>query len=230
LLYIFTFYVFWLFIQPITRYLTPIMPVMAILIGYVMKWISDIEDIKEKILNFAMKFIIIAILSITLSHQILTVIARNPVGLLFDPTGESKRAYLHRNNPGGIQTLIEYINDNLPASSRIYLLWEKRGYYLKRDYKEDTFGNIFASLMNRYNDPGLVAAELKKMGFTHILCDTYIPGIWFGSSYKDTMTNKKAQEIGRNELSFFNLMASDHLLELKRSGSMQLHEIKEITH
>jgi len=223
IIYIVINYLLWLFIQPLTRYLTPLMPFISILIAFIIYKLSENQDGRIRFFSHTIKILILISIFIIMCSHILLLIAKNPVSYIFRIENKSK--FLERNNSVGIQPLIEYINDNLNDSAKIYLLWEKRGYYLKRDYKEDTYGNIFATLMSKYNDTSQVAEELKKMGFTHILCDTNIPRFWFGSSYKNKI-NQQAREIGRQEFGFFEKMAENNLELLFRQGVLRLYEIK----
>ena len=223
ILYIVTFYIIWLFLQPNSRYLVPIMPVMAILVGYVMHKMAEFKDAKTRAITWILRLIIGLVLVLGLFHHFLILVRQDPVSYLFGL--ENKTKFLERNNPAGIQSVINHANRKLPPSSKIYLLWEKRGYYLEDDYQEDSFGNIFANLMDEYRDPKAVAGALKQMGFTHILCDYYIPGAWFGSSYQDSKINKQAREIGQKELNFFREMAGENLTQLTKKNTIHLFKI-----
>ena len=224
LLYVVIFYIQWAFLQPITRYLVSIMPFMAILIAFILHRLGEKQDALVKFATGILKGIIYIMLFIITFSILITLIGRNPVHYLFGL--ESKTEFLKRNNAAGIQQVIDYANEQLPPSAKILLLWEKRGYYLKRDYKEDSFGSTFASLMYEQGEPQKVATELKKMGFTHVLCDTYIPTGWFGSSYKKSEENMEAKKIGQAEFAFFQKMADNSMEMLTHNGSIYLYRIK----
>lgn len=167
--------------------------------------------------------IIVIALFITLVAQIASFISMNPVYYLLGI--ETKSSYLTRSNPARIQPVIEYVNENLPSESRILLLWEKRGYYLERKYMEDASGNILAMVMYQTQNPAKAAEELKKMGYTHILCDTNLPSSWFGSGYNRESENKAIKDLGTRELEFLNQMAGERLTLLERSGGIYLYQI-----
>jgi len=223
LIYIMTVYIQWHIIQPITRYLTSVLPLMSILIALVIHHVSQGPSRLNLYNAHLMKMIIVATLFITLVAQTASFISLNPVYyLLRIETGSS---YLARANPAHIQPVIDFANTNLPAESRILLLWEKRGYYLERDYMEDASGNILARVMYQIKDPVSAAEELRKMGYTHILCDTNLPSTWFGSGYNKASENQAIKDLGNRELEFLNQMAGERLTLLKRSGGIYLYQI-----
>ncbi len=225
LIYVSIFDILWLILQPITRYLAPIMPVMAILIAFLFQRLESEQESLARVFTNILKGIVVFMLFIIMMCALLTLIWRNPVFYLMGR--ESKSAFLTRNSPGGIQKLIDLANKELPADANILLLWEKRGYYLERKYREDSFGFFFVNLMYKYKDPARAAEELKKLGFTHILCDTYIPRAWFGSSYKEEHKNKEAQAIGEKEYGFLMKMVEEGLLEpLGENTSLILYKIR----
>lgn len=212
LIYVSIFYVQWLVLQPITRYLAAIMPMMAILIAFLFQRLEAERDQMARIFTNILKGIVVFMLFVIMMCSLLTLVWRNPVFYLMGR--ESKSAFLARNSPGGIQHLIDQANKELPADAKILLLWEKRGYYLQRQYVEDSFGFLFVKLMYLHKDPARVAEELKNLGFTHILCDTYIPRGWFGSSYKEEQKNKEAKAFGEKEYGFLMKMVEEQHLEL----------------
>ncbi|MBN1899782.1 hypothetical protein JW926_00485 [Candidatus Sumerlaeota bacterium] len=223
LFYALIVYCQWHVMQPITRYLTPVLLLMTILLAYVIHRLELIDHILMAYAMKALKGIILIMLLITLASQILIFASINPLYYLMG--FETKSSYLSRANPAGIQPVIDYINENLPQESRILLLWEKRGYYIRRDYQEDASGNIFALAMLKFENPKEASIELKKMGYTHILADLNLPGKWFGSGYKKGSENQKLRQLGNKELEFFLTMAQENLCLLKKAGSMYLYRI-----
>jgi hypothetical protein len=63
-----------------------------------------------------------------------------------------------------------YINAELPPDGAVLLLpYESRGYYLDRDY---VWGHPISQRIipfEQYDDPRLLAQDLRSMGITHIL-------------------------------------------------------------
>lgn len=223
-LYVLVIYLQWMFLQPITRYLAPAMLFMSFLIVFLINNLGRDEDLKIRIpLHFLKILIVFTILMMT-CIQVLLFIRKKPYEYIFGT--ESRYEFLLKNNPAYIQKVIKYVNQNLPPDSRIYLLWEKRGYYLERPYDEDTFGSQFAHLMIRYEDPAKVVEALKEQGFSHILCDMYMPSMWFGSSYKKEQANEQTSMMGKKELLFFRKMAEEHLELLVSSKTIFLYSIK----
>lgn len=222
-IYILIVYCQWHLMQPITRYLTPVLVLMAILLTYVIDRLEHIKHVLTIYIMRALKGIILIMLLITLAAQILTFASINPLYYLMG--WENKSSYLSRANPAGIQPVIDYINENLDPESRILLLWEKRGYYLRRNYQEDASGNILALVMYKTGNPEDAARELKNMGYTHIMTDVSLPTSWFGSGYKKGGENRTIRELGNQELEFFLSMVEGNLKLLKISGSMYLYQI-----
>jgi hypothetical protein len=86
---------------------------------------------------------------------------------------ESRAAYLNRALPE--YATFEYINRQLPAGAKIYLLFiGRRGYYCERDYFHDG-GELPAFLQRAVTsaqEPAHVAHALKKEGITHLMVRT----------------------------------------------------------
>ena len=220
LIYIFTVYFQWHVIQPITRYLLPVMIPMSVLAAFVIHRVAGEGHSLNRLIGHALKSIVIVTLLIALVHQVLIFTYLNP--LLYLLGYETRSSYLTRSNPARIQPAIDYANENLPPDAKVLLLWEKRGYYLERKYQEDASGNVLAVVMYQTRDPGKAAEKLKEMGYTHILCDVNLPQNWMGSSYKEGMENTALKEIGKRELEFFQDMADKHMTLLIKSDTIHL--------
>ncbi len=86
----------------------------------------------------------------------------------------TKEDYLKRPHPSygaPYFACAEYINQHTPLDSRILIVADERGYYLKRDYETATvFGE---HVLNRYLRKSATPAALRDMlvadGFTHVL-------------------------------------------------------------
>ena len=223
-LYVITIYMQWMLLQPITRYLAPVMVFMSLLIVYLIRYFKDEADVRIRFPLHILNSLIIFTIFMMTCVQILYFVTMKPYEYIFGT--ESRYQFLLRNNPAYIQKVIRYINEHLPENSYIYLLWEKRGYYIERKYDEDTFGSQFAHLILQYEEPEKVAAALKKQGFTHILCDMYMPSTWFGSSYKESKANEETSSMGKSELEFFQKMSEEHLEWLIGSNTISLYRIR----
>ena len=69
-------------------------------------------------------------------------------------------------------SMVEYINNNLPMNAKIFTMFlGRRGYYLDRDYKnESSFGMVTIRHMVDSSDNGKKFLEyIRSMNVTHIL-------------------------------------------------------------
>ena len=103
---------------------------------------------------------------------------------------------------------IEYINHNLPASSKIFLIFVgKRGYYLDRDYLAGI--DIFERIMNRSASENEILHELRDGGITHFLIRHKLFWYWVNNN-----VNKEKRAI------LDKLFQKDIKLIYKKSGYM----------
>ena len=88
---------------------------------------------------------------------------------------QSRDDYLTQ-NLGGLYTVSQYINENLPKDAKIIMYQEVRGYYIDRDY---LWGNPEHHDMIPYDTfktPDDLLNGLRKIGVTHILTwDSQMP-------------------------------------------------------
>ncbi len=81
---------------------------------------------------------------------------------------QSRREYLAENLASYATT--EYINRELPTTSRLLMLGEDRGYYLERDYLPGTkYLRVWWAHMNQQDGDRVTFAWLRQEGVTHIL-------------------------------------------------------------
>ena len=81
---------------------------------------------------------------------------------------QHREDFLAANVPG--YTVYQYANGTLPENSRVWLaLYESRGYYLDRDYMWANPISQRHVQLERYPDADQLYADLKAMGFTHML-------------------------------------------------------------
>jgi len=86
---------------------------------------------------------------------------------------EGKKAFLRRHLLH--YDAVEYINHNLPGDAKIFTLFlGRRGYYLERDYKNDSsFGmSIIRHMVNSSEDEENFMEYIGSMNVTHILMRT----------------------------------------------------------
>ncbi len=124
--------------------------------------------IKDKALirNF---FIVLMIVSLGWNYYYLTN-RWGTIGIYKPFFGlESEESFLKRKVPG--YPVIDYINANLPDSSRIFCVWTGTySYYMDRKYYSDTFLEDvkWKHFINESADGKELSAKLKSAGFTHI--------------------------------------------------------------
>ena len=104
-----------------------------------------------------------------------------PVRYLFG--NETRATYLARALPE--YATFEYINLNLPADAKIYLLFVgRRGYYCERNYFHDG-GELPAYLraaLSSAQEPTQVGESLKKIGITHLMVRTDLLARYLGDN------------------------------------------------
>jgi len=86
---------------------------------------------------------------------------------------ETREAFLNRHLLH--YDAVEYINHNLPGDAEIFTLFlGRRGYYLERDYKNDSsFGmSIIRHMVNSSEDEKKFVEYIRSMNVTHILMRT----------------------------------------------------------
>jgi hypothetical protein len=86
---------------------------------------------------------------------------------------ETREAFLNRHLLH--YDAVEYINHNLPGDAKIFTLFlGRRGYYLERDYKNDSsFGmSIIRHMVNSSEDEEKFVEYVRSMNITHILMRT----------------------------------------------------------
>lgn len=88
---------------------------------------------------------------------------------------ESEESFLKRKVPG--YPVMDYINLNLPDSSRIFSVWTGAyAYYMDRAYYSDTFLEdvTLKQFIRESADGQELAEKLKNAGFTHIFINYYL--------------------------------------------------------
>jgi hypothetical protein len=81
---------------------------------------------------------------------------------------QSPQDYVSQYQPH-YQEAVEYLNEELPQSARIYFLWEPRSFYCERDVRPDAILDGFLHLRYRFGDAAAITRYLIDEGFTHVL-------------------------------------------------------------
>ncbi|MFQ5541289.1 MAG: phospholipid carrier-dependent glycosyltransferase [Candidatus Binatia bacterium] len=145
------------------RYILPIVPPLVVLLVY------GIHNIYLRIIHPSLLvgavIVLVALNGIYFWNYFHLV---SPVNFL---TGkESRESFLTRMLPD--YPSIQYINQNLPPTARVYfILMGRRGYYSQRDYYHDSGDNpwhLLGMIMNSQSEEG-IKEKLREKGLTHLL-------------------------------------------------------------
>ncbi|MFH0793487.1 MAG: hypothetical protein V2A74_05580, partial [bacterium] len=223
----------WWVTFPLTRYLIVVFPLWAVLGVWVWERMVD----KSACFEFGVvarrignSVFVLALGAMTFYH-LLQFITINPSRYLLEM--ETKEEFLLRRSIGGYHYLVVAANHYVPDDGKILLLWEKRNFYLNAATKQDVWGSYLAKLFYDNNgDASAVANELKSQGFTHILCDYFLPKRWFGKPLEGMEDNadpehqRKVYALMANELRQFDELKKTHLEEIVTYGTYGLYTIK----
>ena len=159
-------FVFWASSVHQIRYLIPIFPFLAIMVGYVLEYYRR----KSVLLFSVLLMIIVGGLGFNSYHIFKDFQNIRPVPVL---TGrESRTAFLDRLVP--THGMFQYINTHLPDNSKIFFIYMKNpGYLSGRPYYSDSMieSHTMKNILSGATTSEQVYQELKKRGFTHILYD-----------------------------------------------------------
>jgi len=73
------------------------------------------------------------------------------------------------NNLGLYAVVMQDLNENLPADSRVLMLWETRGYYCQALCDSDEVIDRWLHDLASYGDPPAVLGAWRRQGYSHIL-------------------------------------------------------------
>ncbi|GEM_PF-7110122 len=173
--------------------------------------------------------IIIIITSITIIVLTITHVRHNIIGgfLSQAPVAlgiEKREDYLKQRTYGVYQTA-EYINQNLPQSSRLFLFPLITGFYMDRWY---IWGDpVHANKVMRYDEMKNASdflGKLNKLGITYILVDTnwrprankLEPSVY---QWVDEVIKKNGVEVfNKMSMHLYHLKATSGLIELKEAS------------
>ena len=165
-------FLFWAASVHQIRYLIPMFPFLAIMVGYVLRYYR-----RKSVLLFSMLLAIVAGGLGFNGYQIFKDFKTiSPVQVI---TGrESRNAFLDRMIPS--HGMFQYINTHLPENVRVFFIYMKNpGYLCDRPYYSDSVmeSHTMERILSGATEPGQVYEYLKNEGFTHILYDIrYVSG------------------------------------------------------
>jgi len=145
------------------RYILPIVPPLVILLVY------GIHNVYLRIVHPSLLvgavLLLVALNGVYFWNYFHSV---SPVKFLRGK--ESRESYLTRMLPD--YPAIQYINQNLPSTARVYfILMGRRAYYSQRDYYHDSGDNpwhLMWMIENSQSEEGIVE-KLREKGLTHLL-------------------------------------------------------------
>jgi hypothetical protein len=110
--------------------------------------------------------VVLLVLGLDLLSAGLSFAHSNPLSYLVGY--QSAQGYVRRYQPD-YQEAVEYINEELSQSAKIYFLWEPRSFYSERDVRPDAILDGFLHLRYRFGDAAAINRYLIDAGFTHVL-------------------------------------------------------------
>jgi len=151
------FFILWFFAFQAVRYLMPIIPFLAILVGYIVTNMQDVDKNLSRFIKSTLIFLLIFNFTLSLYY--------NKEEISFFARGADAKEYLAKENKTG--KIFHFINKNTSADSKILLVNEIRTFYLDRSSIREDHYAIFDSYYNM--SKAKIMTELKGKGITHIL-------------------------------------------------------------
>ncbi len=164
-------FMFWASSAQQIRYLIPVFPFLAVMIGYVLSYYR-----KQTAVFGVLVVLLVGSLGFNGYHVVDDFRKVGPVGVV---TGrEDKNSFLDRMIPS--YAMFNYINSNLPDDSKLFLIYMRNlGYLCDRPYYSDSMFESYSiqKILGQSETPADVHDALKEGGFTHMVYDiNYIVG------------------------------------------------------
>ena len=165
-------YLFWFFLMQQTRYLLPALPMLALVGAYalVQAW-----ENRQSVARYVGAALCTA--TILWGVKIAWQIAAPTLPMVFGAQAPSD--YVTRSGVGmrGLYPACQFINENAPATAKVALFDEPRGFYLDRPYlwSEPNHADHLLS-WDTYQSGADLIADLKKRGYTVLLVGAQLPG------------------------------------------------------
>jgi len=150
------FYICWFFVFPAARFTLPLVPFLAVLVGFV---IYSIYTTDKELGNFAKgTFIFFLLINLAFCFYY------NREELSFFMTGADSEAYLAKHDRAS--RISQYISKQTPPASKILVAGEIRVFYLGREHiREDHYRIYDKYHLKKIPD---IISDLKDKGVTHI--------------------------------------------------------------
>lgn len=147
-----------------TRLLFPIFGFLALLAGFALDRLEMLDTPQFSLARF-LSGVVLLVLGLDLLSAGLRFAHSNPQSYLVGY--QSAQDYVRRYQPD-YQEAVEYINEELSQSAKIYFLWEPRSFYCERDVRPDAILDGFLHLRYRFGDAAAINRYLLEEGFTHV--------------------------------------------------------------
>ena len=145
----------WFLLTQQSRYLIPVMAVGAVAVGGLWDRLGNLRLAR-------------ATLAITLTAAVSWGLFMNLTLAVFSASGlADPEAYLTRTLD--IYPACEYVNNELPPTTRLLLIGETRGFYCHRDYLWGDAMNNTLIPYDQFRDPRDMVRYLRLAGITHVL-------------------------------------------------------------
>lgn len=209
-------YVFWGLWSSKTKYYAPAIPALAIMAGYVIVKVREINKSAGKI------FILVFFILISGNFLFMLPLAHNiyqPFSIL---TGSlSPDVYLSSSRPGypyPSYSIYKYINDNLSKDTKVLIFGDAKSYYIRRKFVAFSAGsfNPLIEYLNNADDVKTFYDYLKQKNFTHIVVNIN-EGIRTGG-YGNLYFSKRDFEI-------LDGFWKKYVKEIHKSNGVYLYEI-----
>jgi hypothetical protein len=158
-------FVFWASSAQQIRYLVPLFPFLALMVGHTFS-----HYLNSKIIFTLLSLFIASGLAFNGYHVIDDFKKIRPVGVLMGH--EDKNAFLSRMIPP--YEMLRYVNTQLPDNSYVFTIYMKHlSYLFERPFYSDSMFESYTieTILNHSKNPEDVRLALKEKGFTHILYD-----------------------------------------------------------
>ena len=167
------YFILWAFLglAPVKRYIIPIFPLCAMMVGYIVERISNFNRVFKDglyailILTFFFQMFYLAPEGLNKIHQRILVFS----GL------ESQEEYILRNEV--TYAVFKHINENSPPEAKVWVLNDPRPFYCDRPYV--TFFELGGA-----RSAEKILAKLKRAEITHLVFNQYLWKLFHGKEGK----------------------------------------------
>jgi hypothetical protein len=143
-----------------TRFLLPVFPVLAVLAMVVIDSFPG-----EKFRRLMVGGLVGGLILVTIIYQVTYIAEKTPLKVVLGL--ETKSNFLSRNVYNFRATA--FIAKNLPASSKVLMLWDGGAYYCGDICIPDTDQTTWLRITETYPDATIISSTLRNNGITHIL-------------------------------------------------------------